>query len=227
MFEKIKERREKKKEEKKARELEANKKLEELQEKDEIAKKVSWEFLSEEGLSIKTHRVMNYRNRNTVEVEYIDGVTNILDLLCLGCSIFLIGILFWSMIGESLETARETFYYLLIILVSTFLYIFSIFHRNKNKVFDKEYEVFYEGYPKLEKLKKKRKGILFKEMYAIQIIPKVIEGSYNYEINLVLKNADRINLLTNISKQDTLYDMRIFSTSLKLSIWDQLIDYYE
>ena len=91
----------------------------------------------------------------------------------------------------------------------------------------KNYEVFYEGYPNIEKLKKKRKGILFKEMYAIQIIPKVIEGNYNYEINLVLKNTDRINLLINTSKQDTLYDVRIFSTSLNLPVWDQLIDYYE
>lgn len=228
MFEKIKERREKKQEEKRVRELEAKKKLQELQEKDEVAKKVSWEFLSEEGLRIKTHRVMNYRDRNTVEVEYVDSIMFILEFFLVCAHIFLIGVLVYFTIGEEIESVRETFWYLLILSIGTFFFILYIFNKYKNKIFDKECEVFYEGYPKIEKLKKKRKGIPFKEIYAIQVIPHLIEiGTYNYEINLVLKNTDRINLLINVSKQDTLYDMRVFATNLKLPIWDQLIDCYE
>jgi hypothetical protein len=87
-------------------------------------------------------------------------------------------------------------------------------------VFDKTTSSFSKGRKKAEHASSNIDSI-----HAIQLIAKIIRGKnsyYCYELNLILKNAERINIISHSNKKRIRADAKTLSEFLAIPVWDAI-----
>lgn len=94
-------------------------------------------------------------------------------------------------------------------------------------VFDRNRGYFWKGRkdPQKEFDKTKIKSFTeLSEVYAIQLISEFVRGDkksyYSYELNLVLKDGNRLNVVDHGSKDSIQADARTLAEFLKVPVWD-------
>ena len=89
-------------------------------------------------------------------------------------------------------------------------------------VFDKSTNRFYKGFFR-DKTKNAKYNISISRIVALQIIGEIISGKnkkYNsYELNLVLEDASRINVIDHGNLKGVIADTETLSKFLNLPIW--------
>ncbi len=149
----------------------------------------------------------------------------------------LIGALYlWSGIDSSLSRgiARSYSYFIIATVCFAFPYYFYKFVNNY-KVFDLGFGCYWVGgkKPKFSgRVTKKNRITYLDKVHAIQILSELIptnkrtlldlkEPSYfSYELNLVLEDGSRVNVLDHNRQAQVLKDASLLSIFLNIPIWD-------
>lgn len=193
---------------------------------DPVAEQTSWGPAKRGGANFKTHKLVE---KDTHRLEFVPTIG-----ATLFCAIFAIagaGLIFFGLfagIGEGQENPfwGTVFIYLAALIflgVGTGLYYFKALPR----VFDKWASLYWKGHKKPVNIYDRGKGkefARFSEIHAIQIVSERIssdKGSYfSYELNLVLKNGNRFNVIDHGKKSAILADAQKLSSFLNKPIWD-------
>jgi hypothetical protein len=85
--------------------------------------------------------------------------------------------------------------------------------------FDKKRGVFFKGW-KLKKQMSKKAFARLEDIHAVQLL----ENRTGAELNLVLKDGSRINVITQRSKRQTSIDGDLISRFLGVPVWDAISD---
>ena len=126
----------------------------------------------------------------------------------------------------------------IIVSVSVCWGIYSLYTSSEPMVFDKINGVFLKGRGEIQSFEENQaesKHIKLKDIYAIQLISEyVLEPSgfndadddtyHSYEINLVLKNSRRINVIDHGDGFQVLADAKELSNFLGVPIWNGIQD---
>ncbi|MGK0290885.1 MAG: hypothetical protein ACI86H_002348 [bacterium] len=92
--------------------------------------------------------------------------------------------------------------------------------------FDRKKKLFWKGGRKSSKASKKSANI--NEIHAIQLLSKLRPGTgrvssfYSYELNLVLNNGKRINVIDHAYQDHVRADAKTLASFLKTPVWDAI-----
>jgi hypothetical protein len=195
---------------------------------DTLASEVSWTPLTDGGFSMKTHQIFE-GNYNRIEFR----ITKSLLALCF--ALFIIGgglfyALQFSTAFYSFHFSDYTNYFL---KTASFLVFFGsigcYFYYNTPKVFDKNLGIYFWGKEPTDiPAENNENSIFLKDIHAIQIIKfvqldddwkksKVID---TFELNLIMKNLQRINVLAHSDLKEIKGSAKKISELLRIPIWD-------
>ncbi len=153
-------------------------------------------------------------------------------------SLGLIGALYlWGGIDSSLSRGITHSYSYFIIATVCFAFpIYFYKFVNNYKVFDLGFGCYWVGgkKPKFSgRVTKKNRITYLDKVHAIQILSELVPTTHNrtlldiknqsyfsYELNLVLKNGSRVNVLDHDRKAQVLKDANLLSLFLNIPIWD-------
>lgn len=185
---------------------------------DPVAQKVSWEPAVAGGSNFKSQKVEFAADRITVKKTL--GMTLFsFAFLLPGLGVLLIGVPYNFFNGEV-----GTGFFLLLWSVIFSGVGFGMLIMSKPFTFDRLRGVFFRGkrYGANPTGKKKSQGLL-SEIHAIQLISERVHSSKNnytsYELNLVLKDASRVNVLDHGKGKDVETDARRIAQFLNVPIW--------
>jgi hypothetical protein len=82
-------------------------------------------------------------------------------------------------------------------------------------VFDRHQRVFYKGFSLLG-----RKQIRIDDIHAIQIVSSLSDNYVSYELNLVLNNKERVNVIAHPKKEIIKNDAATVAQYLSIPVWD-------
>lgn len=186
-----------------------------------IQKKVSTSPLKPGGSNFKTHTLVEI---STSQLKYRPSVGGAL----FGFTFFAIGFGFiiYNMSfdnGLMQDPSSFNFFGLAFGLIFSFAGGYMLFYLYQPRVFDKQSGYYYKGYnfkPNERELKHQFK---LNSIVAIQIIGETIrdsDGSYgSYELNLVLEDGTRRNVVDHGSLKAIIDDAHIVSAFLNIPIW--------
>ncbi|HEX2945190.1 MAG TPA: hypothetical protein VHT96_04470 [Clostridia bacterium] len=174
---------------------------------DPLALKTDWKqcnmlgsnFCSEKLVRTEPNRA-EFRSTNGVLAMYI-------GFIAVGSAILIL---------SKLSSIEAILFGLMFILIGAGLILFA----NKHTVFDKTTSSFFKGRKKAEKA-----SAILSNIHAIQLIAKIVRGKkiyYCYELNLVLNNAERINIISHGNKKRIRADAHTLSEFLAVPVWDAI-----
>lgn len=111
--------------------------------------------------------------------------------------------------------------------------LYMLFFFSRNKVFDKESGYYYKGsLPKGGSLGQRGKNyVALDQIVAIQILDENVSGNessyHSYEINLVLADATRINVVDHSKTEQIMDDADKLAYFLDLPIWNKADAYVD
>ena len=173
------------------------------------------------GSNFKTHVLVRNENKMMYKPSYGAAIFSSL-FLTVG-----LGLLFFG-IRELILSQQEHTPNLVLFLVGIVSTIVSIvlFYISYQPVgFDKGNGYYYKGFgnPQVKKNSRLFKKIALKDLAALQIIGESVSGSksrYNsFELNLVLKNGTRTNVIDHGNLKSIINDTEELSSFLELPIW--------
>ena len=190
---------------------------------DEIAKKTSWIPLSSGGANFSTHCLKEDKEGNYY-------VTSTWQSFVLSWVFFLVSIVSLLTIYNSQNsTSSQDSMWVLVPIIFIGVGIFLIIQCFKKKIFDFPVQSFYSYFFR-KKTDWFEGGIPLGNIHALQIISSLHSSSrsteiwgrryYNYEINIVLKNADRkhICIFSDINMcQESAWKI---AQRLNVPVWD-------
>ena len=198
---------------------------------DPIAEKISWAPLKGGGTNFKTRKFVKV-NENRVVFERT-LMMKIFPWIFI-CGPFIVFIIIYGK-GELIVNINEIFSQtnsiLLVPLVLLSLGVFMFFKTKKSIVFDKRYGYYWKGKaePETYNLTENKNFVRLSDIYAIQLIREYISNTsksggsyYSYEINLVLKDESRVNVVDHGHKKSIVEDSRLLADFLNVPVWSAL-----
>jgi hypothetical protein len=193
---------------------------------DEVAMKTEWSPLKGGGSNFQTHKlvVMNY---NRFEFKSTLGA-KIFSFIFLTVGIAMPILFGREMIYEIRDLYQSEFLFILLFgLVFTTVGGWLFYSFAKPVIFDKTLGLYWKGWNKPKHyMAKMEEGISSRigDIYALQIIPELIRSdnkSYvSYELNLVLEDGSRMNVVDHGSPEKIRDDAKKLAEFLDVSIWD-------
>ena len=192
-----------------------------------IAQKTGWHPLKGGGTNFQTHRLDSSNPDKlvfnaTLGAKLFSGLFAVIGLFGLVIPVvifFTSGMQDWSMLLFAL------FFGGIFLAVGLFmLYLFAL-----PRVFDTFYGCYYQGWKRPQHIMgmgatKKHAITHLNEVEAIQVLRERIRsknGSYNsYEINLVLQDASRVNVIDHGNHQGVIEDAETLAQTLGVPLWD-------
>jgi hypothetical protein len=114
--------------------------------------------------------------------------------------------------------------------------LYGLFKFTRPVVFDKRSGLFYKGRRKTDlndSKKQNKRCILLDDIYAIQLLSSFVSSQdsdgmdhsyYSYELNLVMNDGDRINVLSHGNLLNIRTDAQTLSRFLNVKLWDTIRD---
>ena len=189
-----------------------------------VAKKTEWAPLKRGGTNICTH-ILDNSQRNklifkpTKGVLIFIGVFTVIGLIALIAPIVILlnqDLKQWSLLFISFSFGG--------IFTSVSLLMFK--NMAQQKVFDIFYSEYYTGKKKPHDLipNKKNPLISFRDIEALQILREHVRTNktryYSYELNFVMKDAKRINIVDHGKINQLREDAKILSMHIGTPVWD-------
>lgn len=192
---------------------------------DPLAEQIGWSPLNGGGSNFQTHKLVK-SDYNRIEFKPTFGIklfSGVFILVGLAVPVF---ILYEN--GNTNNTNQ-----LLFVTVFSLLFIGagSLFYYLKAKpvVFDKLSGLYWKGRKKPDhnfNSTGKQEGVPLREIYAIQLVSEYIKGDknsyYSYELNLVLSNGERLNVIDHGKKSKIVEDANTLSEFLNKPVWNAL-----
>ena len=192
--------------------------------KDPIAEKTKWKPAKSGGTNFRTHKLFSptpYR----AEFKPSIGAKIIYIFLCLIGLTTIIGFLFTSFKGGKFDP--EFIFPIIIGLIFIIIGGGLFYSGSKPIVFDKMSGYFWKGNQDPKQIMDKSKikhYCKLSDIHALQIISENCRGDkssfYSYELNLVLINAKRINIIDHGNLKKLREDAEILSQFLGKPVWD-------
>ncbi|WP_299126187.1 hypothetical protein [uncultured Winogradskyella sp.] len=195
-----------------------------VEDNNDIKSQVSTSPLSSGGASFKTHVLIRESSSKLVYKPSI-GVA-------IFCFIFLavgLGVLFFNTIHlfkSNFDFEMVNWFLIIFGLIFSSVGGFMFYSFYKPRVFDKQLGFYYKAYkPEIHNRKNNisKSHVLLKSIIAIQLIGEHIKsdkGSYkSFELNLVLDDASRKNVVDHGSLKSIIDDAQILSDFLYIPIW--------
>jgi len=194
---------------------------------DDFAMEVSWNPLIDGGTNFRTHKAvkMHYKRiefKKTLLMHIFPWFFIIIPIFVL----FRIGILD----VQSFENFTFTDHYIEILISSGFFLaaVFFMLRYRKPIVFDQSFGYFWKGKydPRAMSIDNKKEYIKLDDIYALQILKEWNNGSKNssgynsYELNLILKNKERVNVIDHGAINSLKKDALMISEFLNVPLWD-------
>lgn len=195
---------------------------------DPLAMRINWTPAKSGGASFRTHHLVEV-NSNRLEFRTSIGAkVFIFFFILLGIGI-IVGFLFPKMTSGGLSFDKNT----IIPIVIGMLFIIAgggLLHFGTTPiVFDKTKGAFWKGRKAPDKVPDRRTLKHFAELekiHALQLISEFVRGDkrtyYSYELNLVLKNRNRINVVDHGNKTRLREDANTLSAFLGKPVWDAI-----
>lgn len=195
---------------------------------DSVASLTSWTPLVRGGSNFATH-TLNQVNNRRIEIKPSLGLY-LFTFVFASFSLFFIfesknQLLFYGDFPTNLGDALNTFVPIIFLLVSAFMLI----KLPQKIVFDGKRNLYWKGYKKPSRIigrKKKRNTVVrFSEIQAIQLLSEWCDGGdssnyYSFELNLVLKDSNRINVIDHGNYSRIKFDANLISKFLKVPLWE-------
>lgn len=187
---------------------------------DPIALKTSWRPQSKGGVKMRNMRLRTV-SENRVEFEMT-------PMALLGPTIFMVATITFVAGILTLKTPIGSFAFnLLSILALICFTIAAAMIRNDlvPRQFDKELGYFWIGEPEIafKETKFVGEGCHLSEIHAVQLIQGSLRYDINYEINLVMENGRRINLIGHVNRTALYDDAQELARFLRVPMWDATI----
>lgn len=195
---------------------------------DPIATQTSWTPLKSGGSNFKTHKLVRVNsNRFEFKASWDAKIFYLIFFLAgIGA---MIAFSYPKVKAGDFEMNMESIMPLLIGLGFTIIGYVMLYFGTTPIVFDKRNKSFWKGRksPNMVYRKKELKTyVSLKNIHAIQLISEYISGNkssyYSYELNLVLKNARRINVIDHGNQGSICNNAQILSRFLDVPVWDTI-----
>lgn len=195
---------------------------------DPVAEKIEWTPLKKDGSRFRTQQVKAI-GPGRIEIVPTIGVI-VLRLLMIVVELGVAAVLFHSLLTDfQLHNSYVIWIIILALFASAFFGILVFAKLFKKHIFDKQtgyYWVGKKGPRQTYDFHKDKRFIELKQIHALQIIKERVQtskGSYDsYELNLVLKDLRRINVM-NYGKLNKLRtDADSLSRFLNVTVWDAI-----
>jgi hypothetical protein len=173
---------------------------------DPLALETQWKQCNMTGANFCTEKLVRL-DPNRMEFCSTKGV------LALYSACILMGIAI--LVASKLSSLELILFGTVFILLGAFLILFT----NKHTVFDKSTLSFFK-----EKKKAEQPGDI-NNIHAIQLITKIIRGKkryFCYELNLVMNNAERVNIVSHGNKKRMKADAQTLAEFLEKPLWDAI-----
>ena len=189
---------------------------------DEIAKKTQWSPLKKGGTNFKTHNLFKHslmlmQYKISAGAKVFLGVFGVIGFSTLVVGLYIIFVKFQPVAW-------------FILLFGTVFFGVSVFmYRTMGKpiIFDQSMGFVYKGFkqPKFSGAQEENTELTyFSDIHAIQIIEEYIHSDksryYSYELNLVLKDANRVNIIDHGNYQQIAQDAQDIAKFIGVPIWD-------
>lgn len=193
---------------------------------DPLAEQIRWTPLKSGGSNFRTHKLFEDSNIRV-------GFKPTIGARLFGIVFIFVGLVSPIAIGygniqvDSNLIESETVF--MIAFGVAFFSIGSYIYYSYSKpiVFDKLSGQYWKGWKKPERSVGREpleNGAWLRNIYALQIIEEYIRNDdnsyYSYELNLVLRNGERLNVIDHGSKRKLLSDAQVLSKFLDKPIWD-------
>jgi len=196
---------------------------------DPIANLTSWNSINEGSANFKTYRLVEIGG-NRMEFKPTPLFTFLLCLI-----IFFLG---WAiahiLIGEgygfsSQDEIIRTLGYFVMVCFLIWTINFFFWYRRRSIVFDKKVGHFWIGESDIntKDSNDENHSILLSQIHALQLLSDYISkvddsGYYNYELNLVLKDGSRKNVIYSGNKKAIIKDSQSLAAFLNISLWNAI-----
>lgn len=172
--------------------------------KDPLAMETQWKQCNMLGANFCSEKLVR-ADPNRMELRSTNGVL----ALYFGCILMGIALL----VASKLSSLQAILFGIAFIILGMFLVLFA----NKHAAFDKSTSSFYKGRKIPEQL-----GDI-NNIHAIQLITKITREKkryYCYELNLVMNNAERVNIISHGNKKRIKADAQNLAEFLETPLWD-------
>jgi hypothetical protein len=196
---------------------------------DPIALKTEWRPEKKGGSNFETHSLINI-NENRLEFKATTGA----KLFYLVFAAISLGFIFLIIIIPTENSFSVNLILFLLALICSLISFTLFYFGTKPIVFDRKKGCFWNGRkpPRTRSnYSISKKFAFFEQIHALQLISETCQSSSSstsnrsfesYELNLVLKNGQRINVVDHGNKQTLRKDATTLAQFLDKPIWDAI-----
>lgn len=178
---------------------------------DEVATSVKWSPLNSGGASFRTHRLVLQKPHRMKFRSTWGNIAFCMTFVIIGLVLITVGLV----VSEIPSWVRIVM--LLIGILSTVGVGLHLYFQLSPKVFDVSRGVYSAG-------RFQRQDVRLDEIYALQLISERCRGSnssyFSYELNLVLDDGRRINVIDHGDLTQLRADARMISQRIDRPVWD-------
>jgi hypothetical protein len=195
---------------------------------DPVAMQTEWVPAKKGGFNFRVHQLVSV-DTNRIEFRATPGAKLFYLLFLLvgiGISIHFI---YSKLLSGGLSLNMDTIGLLIISVFFTGFGGFGLYTGTSPIVFDKMQGCFWKGRKSPDKVFNKSSLKYFaelKQIHALQLISEYCRGNkidfYSYELNLVLKNSQRINVIDHGDLEKLRSDAAILSAFLEKPVWNAI-----
>ena len=193
---------------------------------DPVATQVNWRPAKGGGSNIRTCKLVQV-NPNRVEFKSTVGAiifSLVFALPGIALLVFILPHVNLFVLDSGIIVA------LLLGLIFASLGGFMFYSQMIPIVFDKQEGFFWKGrkpQPEMPTSEANAKYVRLEQVHALQVIAEYISGKnggfYSYELNLVLKDGNRINVADHGNKRKLAVDIEMLAEFLGVPVWDATI----
>lgn len=190
---------------------------------DSIAQDISWSPAKTGGANFKTHKLI----KDAFKIRFVPTIFgHLFALLFAGVSIFLVLNEYTNIFNATIE--GSSWLKKIVPLVFAVASGYLLYSSYRPREFDLKNKIYRFGWlkPEIEISHLDNKHCLsFSHIHAIQILDEIItddDGSYtSTELNLVLKDGQRMNVIDHSSRASIMEDAKYLSQILIIPVWYQ------
>lgn len=193
---------------------------------DSVALQTEWNPAKSGGSNFRTHKLVS-SDHHRMEFKPTLG-TKLFSLIFVIVGIGVIVI--YHIVGME-NSDMDPFWEMVFIHVFGLLFFGAgagmYYYMATPRVFDKYASMYWKGHKKpdyIYNIESSKNAVRFSDIHAIQLLAEYIRSDkssyHSYELNLVLKNGERLNVVDHGSRSKLLEDARLLSEFLNKPIWD-------
>lgn len=195
---------------------------------DPLAENVDWNPLKRGGSNFRTHKLKNSNDPIRLAFQATKGALFFSGVFAVAGLIIPIVMISQNLKDVATFSNPENFFIAAFSLLFVGAGIGMAYYFNRPIVFDKQIGYFWKGrkVPQMYSKQNPKNSVRLDKIHAIQLISERVKsdkGSYlSYELNLILRDGSRINVIDHGSAESVRTDAKHLSSFLGKPVWDTL-----